>query len=265
MAQLTYTYFTPVASVGLKVDLCWDYVISCRAFEPIYFGLGVAKVTGVDYQVRLPSQNLTTLVFSADLVASNQIDGLINGVAITPVVYASSHLATMTAIALAIETTDSNVTATVGGSNNRTITIQADNGYSVDASGWVVTLGASQASIVTSNISNDVFYGIALRQQNKQNVYTPEGSGGPTPYFTNSCVNVETNGLVWVQPETAVSSDGPVYWRFVDGGVGKARGQFRNDSDGGTAVLIPSTIARWMSSIAAPGANAYAQLQVKLP
>lgn len=263
MAQLSYNYFTPVASAGLKADLCYDYVISCRAFQDIYMGLGVAKVTGVDFQVRLPQQNFATLVFSADLVASNVINGNINGVAIAPVTYASSHLATMTAIAGAIETADSNVTATVGGANNRTITIQAANGFAALAASWVVTLGASQATITITNTTDDTFYGIALRQQNKQNVYTPIGSGGPTPYFEDDSVPVETNGVVWVQPETAVSSDGPVYWRFQDNGAGKARGQFRNDSDGGTAVLLSSSIARWLSS--AGGSGAYAQLQIKLP
>lgn len=263
MAQLVYTYFTPVASAGLKVDLCYDYVISCRAFQDIYMGLGVAKVTGVDYQVRLPQQSFTTLVFSADLVASNVINGNVNGVAITPVVFTTNHLNTMGLIATAIQAADPNVTATVGGANNRTISIQAANGFPVNATTWVVTLGGSQATIAITNTTSDVFYGIALRQQNKMNVYTPVGSGGPTPYYVDDCVPVETNGVVWVQPETAVSSDGPVYWRFVDGGVGKARGQFRNDSDGGTAVLIPSNIARWMSSTSVGGA--YAQLQIKLP
>ena len=263
MAQLTYTYFTPVASAGLKADLCYDYVISCRAFDEIHMGLGVAKVTGVDFQVRLPTQNLTTLVFSADLIASNVINGDVNGIAITPVTYASSHLSTMGDIADAIELADPNLTAVVGGANNRTITITAANGFEIDAADWIVTLGVSQATITTSNISADVFYGIALRQQNKQNVYTPLGSGGPTPYFVGDSVPVETNGVVWVQPETSVSSDGPVYWRFIDGGVGKARGQFRNDADAGTAVLIPSSIARWLTS--SSGNGNYAQLQIKLP
>lgn len=263
MAQLTYTYFTPVASAGLKADLCYDYVISCRAFVDIHMGLGVAKVTGVDFQVRLPTQNLTTLVFSADLVASNVINGEVNGIAITPVTYTSSHLNTMGLIAAAIETADDQLTATVGGANNRTITIQANNGFNATAANWIVTLGASQATITITNTNNDVFYGISLRQKNKQNVYTPLGSGGPTPYFIGDSVPVETNGVVWVQPETAVSSDGPVYWRFVDGGLGKAIGQFRNDSDAGTAILIPSSIARWLTS--SSGNGNYAQLQIKLP
>lgn len=263
MAQLSYNYFTPVASAGLKADLCYDYVISCRAFEDIYMGMGVAKVTGVDWQVRLPYQNTATLVFSADLVSLNQINGEINGVAIAPVTYASSHLATMNAIVAAITLADPNVTGTVGGANDRTITLQAANGFSALAENFVVTLGASQATVTITNTTNDTFYGIALRQQNKQNVYTPVGSGGPTPYFVDDCVPVETDGVVWVQPETAVSSDGPVYWRFTDNGVGKVRGQFRNDADGGTAILLPSSIARWLTS--AGGSGAYAQLQIKLP
>lgn len=263
MAQLSYNYFTPVASAGLKADLCYDYVISCRAFQDIYMGLGVAKVTGVDFQVRLPQQSFSTLVFSADLVTSNVINGNVNGVAIAPVTFATSHLATMNAIAAAIHTADANLTATVGGANNRTISIQAANGFAALAAAWIVTAGASQATVAITNTTDDVFYGIALRQQNKQNVYTPIGSGGPTPYFEDDSVPVETNGVVWVQPETAVSSDGPVYWRFQDGGAGKARGQFRNDSDGGTAVLLSSSIARWLSS--AGGSGAFAQLQIKLP
>lgn len=263
MAQLTYSYFTPVASTGLKYDLCYDYVISCRAFDEIPFGVGVAKVTGVDFQVRLPQQNFATLVFSADLVASNLINGKINGVAITQVTFTSTHLNTMNLIAAAIELTDANVTATVGGANDRTISIQSANGFAALAADWLVTLGASQATVAITNTTSDTFYGIALRQQNKMNVNTPIGSAGPTPYFVDDCVNVETQGSVYVQPEDAVSSDGPVYWRFKDNGAGKLRGQFRSDSDGGTAILIASSVARWLGS--STGSGTYAILQIVLP
>lgn len=263
MAQLTYNYFTPVASAGLKADLCYDYVISCRAFQDIAMGLGVAKVTGVDFQVRLPQQDYSIIVFSADLVSLNVINGDINGVAIAPVTFTTNHLTTMGLIGAAITAADPNVTVTVGGANNRTLFLQGANGFAALAANFVVTLGASQATTTITNTTNDTFYGIALRQQNKQNIYTPIGSGGPTPYYEDDSVQVETNGTVWVQPETAVSSDGPVYWRFKDNGAGKARGQFRNDADGGTAILLDSSIARWLSS--AGGSGAYAQLQIKLP
>lgn len=263
MPQLTYEFFQPVASVGLKADLKWDYVISCRAFETIQIGLGVAKVTGEDFTVRLPYLNSSTIVFSADLVASNVINGDINGVAIAPVVFAVSHANTMALIAAAITTVDSNVTATVGGSNNRTLFVSSTNGNSSLVANWVVTLGASQATTTLTNSTSDVFYGIALRIQNKMNLMGPYGgSAGPSPYYEGDCISTETQGVVWVTSENGNTSDSPVYWRFTNGGVGEIKGQFRTDADGGEAILIPSSIARWLTTASA---GKLAQLQIQLP
>lgn len=263
MPQLSYDFFQPVASVGLKADLKWDYVISCRAFETIAIGLGVAKVTGEDFTVRLPYANSSTIVFSADLVASNEINGEVNGVAITPVTFAVSHVNTMGLIAAAITAADPNVTATVGGSNNRTLFLTAANGFNSIVSNWVVTLGASQATTTLTNTTADVLYGIALRIQNKMNLMGPNGgSAGPSPYYEGDCISTETQGVVWVTSENGNTSDSPVYWRFITGGVGEVKGQFRTDADGGQAILIPSTIARWLTSASA---GELAQLQIQLP
>lgn len=263
MPQLSYDYFLPVASAGLKVDLKFDYVISCRAYEVITVGLGVVKVFGEDYVVRLPSQNSSTIVLDADLVTSNQIDGEINGVAITPVVYAVSHLATMTAVAAAIEAADANVTATVGGANDRTIFVTSIAGSTATVSNFIVTLGASQAGVTEDNTTSDTLYGIALRQQTKENLWTPQvGSDGPAPYYEGDCVSTETQGLVWVVCEDGCTSDDPVYLRFVAGGASELIGQFRTDDDSGSAFLVPSTVARWMTSASA---GELAQLQIQLP
>jgi len=67
-----------------------------------------------------------TITFDADLVASNTIDLKIDGVSMTQITYASTHLDTMNAIASQITTDFSQIaTATVGGASNRVLTLTA--------------------------------------------------------------------------------------------------------------------------------------------
>lgn len=83
-----------------------------------------------------------TLTFSADLVASNSIAYSINGVAQTPIVYATSHANTMGLMEAAIEAAFPGSTATV---NGRSITI-VKAGLDFNSFEATVTLGASQAT-----------------------------------------------------------------------------------------------------------------------
>lgn len=102
----------------------------------------------------------TVITFSADLITSNTINGSINGTPISQVTYASSHAATMAAIASAIQTAGgAGTTATVGGANNRSISITHATSQ-MAATGFVVAAGASQASVAhtcrwTPNQSKD--------------------------------------------------------------------------------------------------------------
>jgi hypothetical protein len=242
--QLSYNALMDVASEGLKADSGFDNVLSPRAFEDIAVGSGVSKVGGVDYQVRLPAQNLATVVLDADLVTSNSIAVTVNGVALTPIVFAVSHDDTMDAIAAAIAAEPNIASATVGDANNRTITVVADQGEVAFVDSFVVTLGASQATATITNTTSDGLYGVALRTQNKMNLYASTGSDGAAPYYEGDCVSMLTKGRVYVYVEDTLDSDDAVYMRFAPNGANTRLGVFRSDDDSGTAVLVPDAVWR---------------------
>ena len=183
MAQLSYGFLMDVASAGLLADSGFKNCLSPRAFEDIPIGRGVVKVVGQDMVVRLPAQNESVVVLDADLVTSNSIAITLNGIVMTPIVFATSHLATMTAIAAAMALEPNIDTAVVSGATNRVITVTADQGQVAVVDSFVVTLGASQATATVTNGTQDSFYGVALRIQNKTNLLNATGSNGPAPYF----------------------------------------------------------------------------------
>lgn len=94
------------------------------------------------------------ITFSADFVASNSIAATINTVAITPVVYATSHAATLTALAAAIALNTDVQSATVTGT--RTIRVTGDTfGLAINITGVVVTGGASQPTATVTLIEKE--------------------------------------------------------------------------------------------------------------
>jgi hypothetical protein len=261
MGQTTYNALMTNGSAGLLADSGFKNVLSPRCAEEMPVGLGVVKVAGVDYQVRLPHQNLSTITFDADLVTSNVINGDIGGNSIAPVTFASTHLDTMNAIAAAIELLDGVASATVGGSGNRVITVVAEeDATNVFAENWVVTLGASQAGVTESNTSSDSLYGIALRTQNKENLRDSSGSNGPAPYYVGDCVSMLTRGRVFVTVEDTLDSDDDVYVRFYPSSPNLQLGSFRSDSDSGTALQCADCVWRVGAS-----AGALAVLEINKP
>src|SRR5690606_10044137 len=95
-----------------------------------------------------PTAQNSTVELDADLVSSNSIAVTINGNALTPIVYASSHAATMQAICDAIEL-EPNISQAFLDANDptdRTIIVLGDPGFDGIVDSFVVTLGASQAT-----------------------------------------------------------------------------------------------------------------------
>jgi hypothetical protein len=93
------------------------------------------------------------ITFNADFVAANSISLKINGVEIGPIVYGVSHLATITALAAAIEASPFISDATVQ-AGNRIIRITGQTaGIPFYITDIAVTLGASQATGVLSNVT----------------------------------------------------------------------------------------------------------------
>ena len=254
-----------VASAGTIYDLGFNNVMSfLTTVDQIYPGLGVGKVIGQDYQVQLPMQDVSNLTVSTALITGNSTIVTVNGVALAPIVYATSAPATMAALAAAIAAQPNIASSTVTGSN-LVLTTVAVGGYAVNVSA-VTTAGDSQPTWAQVLTTQEYFYGVALYIQNKQNLLGPQGSAGGSPYFPGDVVPTMTRGRVWVFPETTVNSDSPVYWRIAPTMSNPQVGSFRGDSDSGNAVLISGsgTGVRWILGNANTQGN-LAVLEVNLP
>jgi hypothetical protein len=243
--QTSYNYLMNVAaSAGQIYDIGFNNVLSpVSAVENIPVGLGTAKVIGADMQVRLPHQDIVAVQASTSLVSGNSTIVTLNGIALSPVVYATSNAATLTAIAALIAAQPFIASAVSNGTD--TITITAQQGFPVSAT-FATTGGAGQPTWTDTYSNDNVFYGVALYIQNKQNLLGPQGSAGASPYYPGDPVPVMTRGRVWVTVENTVTSDSPVYWRYIPTLSNPQVGGFRSDSDGGNALLIPSTQVRWI-------------------
>jgi hypothetical protein len=244
MPQLTYQFLMNVGSAGQLYDVGFNNVLSpVSSIENIYVGLGTAKVIGADYQVRLPHVDQVSVLQSTALVSLNSTIVTLNGIALTPVVYATSNAATMAAIAALIAAQPGIATATYDSVS--TINIQATQGFPVTAT-FVTTLGSGQPTWTSTYGNDNVFYGVALYIQNKMNLYGPQGSAGGAPYIAGDAVPVLTRGRVYVTVESTVTSDSPVYWRIAPTLSNPQVGGFRGDSDSGNAILLSSNIVRWL-------------------
>ena len=249
MPQTSYNFFMSVGSAGELYDIGFINVLTpVAAVEQIPVGLGVAKVIGQDYQVRLPHEDIVAVVASTALVASNSTVVTLNGIALTPVVYGVSNAATLTAIAALIAAQDFIASAVSNGTD--TITITAEQGYAVTAT-FVTTLGVGQPTWTSTYTNDNVFYGVAMYIQNKMNLLGAQGSNGASPYLVGDPVSTLTRGRIWVKVEATVTSDSPVYWRFKATLANPQVGGFRGDDDSGTAMLLSSNQVRWIQGATA--------------
>lgn len=94
------------------------------------------------------SQADIEIVLNENLVSGNDIDVMFNDNSLSTITYASSHLATMEAIAAEIALQDNVSSAVVGGDSNRTITISFDPSTINEVNSFVVTGGSTQAQAI---------------------------------------------------------------------------------------------------------------------
>jgi hypothetical protein len=249
MPQLSYNFLMNVGVAGELYDIGFNNVLSpVSPIEPqIFPGYGLAKIIGQDMQVRLPHQDIAAVTLSAPLSAANSTVVTLNGIALTPVVYATSNAATLTAIAALIAAQDGIASATSNGTD--TITIQAEQGFGVTAT--FVTSSGSAVTWTTVYSNDNVFYGVSVFIQNKMNLGSPQGSAGAAPYIPGDAVACLTRGRIYVTVENNVTSDSPVYWRMIPTLSNPRVGGFRSDSDGGNAILLSNNIVRWITSASA--------------
>lgn len=267
--QNSYPFDMPKGIPGRIADCGFKNTLSPQCLETIPAAIGVMKPFNVDYKIMLPRNDTASSVFSADLITDNVINATVNGVAIAPVTFAVDHLTTMQAIADEIADIPSVTSAVVGGANNRTITIISNVGTATVVSSFVVTLGASQATVTTTESQSGTFFGVTQSIYNKMNQWLPNqtinlqlSSGIPNPYFTAEVAPTLTQGRIYVVPEDVVTSNSAVYMRVEASGSNTQLGAFRSDDDSGTAVLIPTTSAIWREGNGTIGDIAVLELNI---
>lgn len=210
----------------------------CADPSGIKFGRVVCYADSTGNSVIAPYSNQATLVLDADLVTSNVLAGniVVGGVTTAYTeTFASTHLATMQALAAELEAIDGVLTATVGGASNRTITVISDPGVDVYFSSGAVTLGASQAGVTLANTCTLVVAGVAVHSQKE------EDSDGVVKYRPLSdAVPHLTNGDVVVRSDDALTPASTLHFRFYqESGADKERGMI-GSSTGIGAQTSPS-------------------------
>lgn len=230
-------------------------VLSGPALENIEFGRFVAY--GTSQGIRKPLQNSLDIVFSADLVTSNIIDGSIKvrqigstdftTTTLSQTTFASNHATTMAAIATKIEAITGVADCTVGGSNDRTLLITATEGYEIEigATVFVVAAGASQATVTYVRGTDDTIIGVALHENKEMN------SDGTALYETGDAVNVAYQGEVWMLAQDTITINDSVYAQFV--GATAERGEVRDTTDSSPIEAVSVSGARFRSTASADG------------
>jgi hypothetical protein len=206
MAQLSYSASMATAFAGMKADSRFDLVESAVAYLAVAFGRAVANEPGSD-DVHIPVLDVSKVTFSADFSSSNVITVTINGVACSPVTYASNHATTATALLAAIAAHPA-VTASSKNSAGRIYTIET-KGIAISASGIVA--GGSAVTVTAEQLTgaNDVFRGISIHRHNELGLYSAK-----------EVIDIMRQGEIWVDTAVQVTSDETAYVDMA-GGVGK--------------------------------------------
>ena len=175
------------------------------AQESMTAGTPVFGYTNSDNKVWKLKQDVSKLVFSADLSSSNSTVVTVNGVASAAVVYATSHIATITAVVNAIKAL-SGVEAVLdpADANNRTILIRT-KGATSTASG-AVTGGSAVTVTPTNGLYGQVFKGVVM-----QGNASPTTFGGSATFVQYDAVSLAYDTDIWAQAASGVDSNEITY------------------------------------------------------
>lgn len=212
-------------------------VASGIAQESMTPGLPVFGYTGSGEKVWKLKADVSSILFSADLSASNSTVITVNGVASAAVVYATSHTATMDAIVNAIKAL-AGVEAVRDSSNARTILIRT-KGATATASG-TVTGGSAVTVTPTNGLFGQVFKGVL----SSGSAMVPSTTGGSGSYAQYEAVPVVTAADIWVQAAAGVDSNEKAYVDVSTGAFAAsgqdvgARCKISRNSDGVALVAI---------------------------
>ena len=163
-------------------------------------GTPVFGYTGSDNKIWKLKADVSKLVFSADLGASNSTVITVNSVAAAAVVYGTSHAATMTAISNAIKAlTGAEAVLDSTDSNGRTILVRT-KGATITASG-AVTGGSAVTVTATNGLFGQKFLGILAKGD-----CVPTTQGGSGAFVQYDPAPVVYDASIWAQAAAGVDS-----------------------------------------------------------
>lgn len=230
---MTTRYKQNTAVEGQITNSCNEERLTKAAAETIPFGRFLAHTS--NYKARLPLTNNLVILFNANFVSSNVINLDVNGVAMSPVTFATDHTTTLTALAAAIQATVTGITATVTGAREITVVTTTATALSVD--NIAVTLGGSQATATKTYTSTDGTKAIGISVR----VPKANDTDGTASYKAGDPVEVSEEDEIAVVCETSFNPDSDIYIRVVEElGASQKRGMIRT-SAGSPVVAVAFT------------------------
>lgn len=208
------------------------------AQEAMTAGLPVFSYPGSDNKIWKLKADVSRLVFSVDLSASNSTVTTVNGVNTAGIVFATSHLNTMNLIVNAIkglagvEAVLDNTDAT-----NRTILIRT-KGVTSTASA-VVSGGTAVTVTPTNGLNGQVFRGVTALQH-----LVPSTTGGSGTFVQYDAVPVARGGEIWADAVVGLLANARALVNTTTGTFGPTgidvgvRCDIARNSDGIAAVTI---------------------------
>jgi hypothetical protein len=254
MSQTSYSQYYAAAIAGLLADMGNREVLSRKAEGTIAFGTGLVRAAenANTEAVRNPVPNINLLTFSAAFTTDNVFNGDLLGVALGPVTFDTSSVATISLIAAAMASVDGIASATPG---TNSITITADPGVNALLENMTITDGASQATMTQAKTTADVFAGAAVAQG-----HVEQSASGVAQYAVGDAVNLLSRGRIYVPVDQTVTPADTPHLRYTAGAGASVVGSFRKDTDSGKAMAL--TGCRFVQGATAGG---LAILEINLP
>jgi len=217
MSQNTYNRYMNIAVPGLIADAEFTNKDGLQAAEAIGLGLAVVQKIGAPNQGRLPKANMATVVFSADLKSTGGNDVInmkVNGHAMSPVTFNTSHVHTMDLIVTALKavTGVANAVVDTSDTDSRTILVYTNDGLDALVTDIVVVGSTTPATGTSTSETTDTIYGVSIMSQAIQQPYP--ALNAPILYVNGAPVGCLLRGRIWVLAETAVQNGDAVYMRF---------------------------------------------------
>ena len=163
-----------------------------------------------------------TLTLNADLITSNKVNGSINGVAISEVTFSTDHDTTIDLLKAAIEALPSVASVELtDAANNRQLTVYAKDPTAMFVfSGFLVTGGASQATITVANDTNTIYQAMPVKLTTSGKIEPAGAAESPVNIIGTSIhkafggdeatVSMKAYMVIWAKAGTANLNAGPV-------------------------------------------------------